>query len=116
MSSRTIAALVLLAAGLAARAGAEESCTTVDGAPAATSESLVLGMRAQIEKHDQAGLQKFLDTGQTLLLKGGHEVDVLQRHPEQGTLLARRPGAGQLSFWTLESGVACVSKDAPKKS
>ena len=67
--------LVLLAAALRAApasAGASPVCTTVDGAPAATSESLVLGMREQIEARDAAGLQKFLDTGQTLLLIGGH--------------------------------------------
>jgi hypothetical protein len=92
-----------------------ESCVTVDGVPAATSESLVVGMREQIAAGSREGLQKFLDTGQTLMLQGGNAVEVLKRNPEQGTILVRR-GERQLSFWTLESGIACSSAEptAPK--
>jgi hypothetical protein len=91
------------------RAGESELCTTVEGAPAATSEPLVVGMRRQMEARDAAGLRKFLDTGQALLLVGGNPVQVLERRPEQGLVKVRR-GERQLPFWTVASGIACTAK------
>lgn len=95
--------LLLVVAG---GAPAAAPCKTVEGAPAATSEPLVVGMREQIAKGDRAGLQKFLDTGQALILRGGHEVEVLVRHEDTGTVKVRR-GARGLPLWTLERGVRC---------
>jgi hypothetical protein len=83
-------------------------CRTVDGAPAASSESLVLGLRDQLAAGSREGVQKFLDTGQTLFLHGGHAVEILERHPASGTVRVRR-GAGQLDLWTLDAGVRCAS-------
>ena len=104
----SLPAALVLAAGLAlgAARGAASACTTVGGAPAATSEALVLGMRREVAAGNAAGLHKFLDTGQVLLLRGGHAVEVLERRRENGTVLFRR-GASELSLWTLEAGIAC---------
>lgn len=106
-------ALAVMLCVAAAEAGPRMVCTTVDGAPAATSESLVLGMQKQIEAGDEAGLQKFLDTGQTMRLIGGNSVEVIERKPEQGLVKVRR-GERQLSFWTLESGISCAGEE-PKR-
>lgn len=106
-----LGAAALGAAG--ATASGETRCTTVDGAPAATSEALVLGMRRQMAAQDEAGLRKFLDTGQALLLRGGNSVTVLDRRPERGTVVVRREGAGQLPFWTLAAGIVCSAAEAP---
>jgi len=100
-------AAAALAAGVgAARASEPPRCTTVDGAPAATSEALVTGMRERMEARDEAGLRKFLDTGQTMRLVGGHAVQVLERRPAQGLVKVRR-GERQLPFWTVEDGITC---------
>ena len=80
----------------------------MDGAPAATSESLVVGMRDRMAAHDEAGLRKYLDTGQAMILQGGHDVVVLERRPEQALVKLRRPPRG-LFFWTVEQGIACES-------
>ena len=85
-----------------------QACTTVDGAPAATSEPLVLGMRKHMEARDAAGLQKYLDLGQAMILRGGHVVEVLERRPEQSLVKVRR-GPRSLPFWTVEQGIACAS-------
>jgi hypothetical protein len=90
-----------------ARATEALLCTTIEGAPAATSEPLVVGMRERIEAGDEAGLRKFLDTGQTLLLVGGNPVQVLERRAEQGIVKVRR-GERQLPFWTVEDGIVCA--------
>jgi hypothetical protein len=107
---RLIGLALCLVLARAARADDAVVCETVDGAPAATSEPLVVGMRDRMAAGDTAGLQKYLDTGQTLLLQGGNPVSVLQRSPEKGTLLVRRGERG-LPFWTTESGIACSSAD-----
>jgi hypothetical protein len=101
--------LVLVLAGASSGADApNEACTTVDGAPAATSEPLVVGMRRHLAAGDQAGLQKYLDLGQAMLLRGGHPVEVLERRPDQSLVKVRR-GPRSLPFWTTEDGIACAS-------
>lgn len=92
---------------------APPTCVTVEGAPAATSESLVIGMRERIAERDAEGLRKFVATGQTLFLAGGHPVEVLERHAESGTVKVRR-GPGQLPLWTLEPGIRCDGSPAPR--
>lgn len=96
----------------AATAGPEpaqsEVCRTVDGAPAATSEPLVLGMLERMQARDEAGLRKYLELGQAMLLRGGHEVEVLERRPGQNLVSVRR-GPRSLPFWTVEQGIACES-------
>ena len=109
-AARARAAAALIAA--LAPTGARAACKTVDGAPAATSEPLVLGMLRQMQARDEAGVRKFLDTGQALLLRGGHPVEVLQRNPQNGTLVFRR-GPNQLWLWTLDAGIAC-EPDPPR--
>jgi hypothetical protein len=108
--ARALALGLALAGATGARAGTPDEvvCQTVEGAPASTSEPLVVGMRERMAAGDDAGLQKYLDTGQTLLLNGGNTVSVIQRSPERGTVLVRR-GARGLPFWTVETGIACAS-------
>jgi hypothetical protein len=108
-------ALVVAALGATdapAAEGPREACTTVDGAPAATSEPLVVGMRRHLEARDTAGLQKYLDLGQAMLLRGGHEVEVLERRPAEALVKVRR-GPRSLPFWTTEQGIACASAAPP---
>ena len=99
---------VVLALACAAHpaAGEAEVCTTVEGAPAATSESLVEGMLREMRAGNEAGVKSFLATGQTLLLYGGKPAEVLKRDPERGLVLFRR-GPGQLPLWTSAGGVSC---------
>jgi hypothetical protein len=104
-AARGALAATIALAGVAHDAGA--ACTTVDGAPAATSESIVLGIRREVRAGNEAGVRKFLETGQALMLRGGNAVEVLERRAENGTVLFRR-GAQQLSLWTLEAGIDCT--------
>jgi hypothetical protein len=106
--------VILRAAGFAAAltsaalsaAAAPELCTTVEGAPASTSESLVEGMLRELREGDRSGLEQFLATGQTLLLHGGQPAEVLKREPGRGLVQFRR-GPGQLPLWTSEAGLSC---------
>jgi hypothetical protein len=112
--------VILRAAGLAAAlssaalpaAAAPEVCTTVEGAPASTSESLVEGMLRELREGDRSGLEQFLATGQTLLLHGGKRAEVLKREPARGLVLFRR-GPGQLPLWTSEAGLSCPEEAPP---
>jgi hypothetical protein len=108
-----LAGLALLLGAAAGHADPAASCTTVDRAPASTSESLVLGLRTQLLAGSEEGVRKFMDTGQVIFLRGGHPVDVLLRHPAQGTVLVRH-GEHGLPLWTLDGGVACTAAPDPK--
>ena len=112
MSGLRAAGVALALACAALRATAEpEVCTTVDGAPASTSASLVEGMLRELREGDRTGLKQFLDTGQTLLLYGGKRAEVVKREPERGLVLFRR-GPGQLPLWTADDGLRCPA-DTP---
>jgi hypothetical protein len=65
-------------------------------------------MLERMQARDEAGLRKYLDLGQAMLLQGGHEVDVLERRPAQKLVSVRR-GPRSLPFWTVEQGIACES-------
>ena len=111
-AARALALALVLAGAVGVRAETPDDvvCHTVEGAPASTSEPLVVGMRERMAAKDDAGLQKYLDTGQTLLLNGGNAVSVVKRSPEKGTVLVRRGERG-LPFWTVEAGIACASAE-----
>jgi hypothetical protein len=110
--------ILLRAAGVAAAlaavalsAAAEpEVCTTVEGAPASTSESLVEGMLRELREGDREGLQQFLATGQTLLLYGGKPAEIVKRDSERRLVQFRR-GPGQLPLWTWEGGLSCPQEE-----
>jgi len=102
--------IALAAAGLAPARAEAARCVTVDRAPASTSESLAIGLRDRIAANDEAGVRKLLDTGQTMLLRGGHPVEILERRRDAGTVHFRR--TGQLPLWTTEDGIACSSGGA----
>lgn len=108
---RAAGVALALACARSAAAAEPEVCTTVQGAPASTSASLVEGMLREMREGDEAALKQFLDTGQTLFLYGGKPAEVLKRDPERGLVLFRR-GRGQLPLWTAEGGLSCP-EDAP---
>jgi hypothetical protein len=106
-AARALACAILVLGRAATPAAAEpERCTTVEGAPASTSASLVEGMLREIGEGDRDGLKQFLDTGQALLLYGGKPAEVVKRDPGRGLVLFRR-GPGQLPLWTSEPGLLC---------
>jgi hypothetical protein len=105
--SRAAALAALGLALLAAPAPAAfQVCTTVEGAPASPSASLVEGMLREMRSGNRERLRQFLDTGQALLLYGGKRAEVLSRDRERGLVQFRR-GAGQLPLWTAEGGLQC---------
>jgi hypothetical protein len=99
-------ALAPVSLPLPAPAAPLEVCATVEGAPAATSASLVEGMLREMQRGSREGVRQFLATGQALLLHGGKRAEVLRREPERGLVLFRR-GPGQLPLWTAERGLQC---------
>ncbi len=106
------AALAIAFVPTLAHAGPYEVCTTVEGAPAATSASLVLGMQREMRSGDRVALKQFLDTGQTLLLHGGKPAEVLKRDAGQGVVQFRR-AEGHLPLWTVADGLRCPGAPHP---